>query len=119
MEGIVVGNRIWDGTPAELGALVIRGAWRLVDTASVAILNFRLADIPQGGDPAFMVYHHLHAYFPEQKDQVLQYFDIDFSFDPSSSASVSTQERKVQKVLLALLKYVSELFLLTVLIQYG
>jgi hypothetical protein len=99
-----VQNKIWDGTPAELGILVVRGAWHAVDTASIAILNFRLADIPEGGDPAFMVYHHLYAYFPEQKNQLLKYYDIDFSFDPSSSVSIATQERKVQKVLLALLK---------------
>jgi hypothetical protein len=87
-----------------LGTLFVRGAWREVNTDSIIILNFRLADVPAGGDPAFMVYHHLRAYFPVERDQVLEYVETEFSFDPSSSASVSTQERKIQKVLMTVLK---------------
>jgi len=110
-------NKIWDGPPADLGAIIVRGAWRLVNTNSMIILNFRLADVSQGGDPAFMAYHHLRAYFPIQRDQILEYVEIDFSFDPTSSASITSQERKLQKVLLSVLKYVfnSSIFIILIL----
>ena len=103
-QGVVQGNKISNGDPADLGTLQVRGAWRSVNTDSIIILNFRLADIPAGGDLAVMVYHHLQAYFPAERDQVIEYMDIDFSFDPTSSASVATQERKVNKALFTLLK---------------
>jgi hypothetical protein len=90
-----------------LGAVYVRGAWRPLNTDSILILNFRLADVPEGGDPAFMVYHFLKAYFPEQKSQVLEYVEIAFGFDPTSTASVATQERKVYTTLVKTLKYVS------------
>jgi hypothetical protein len=103
-QGIVKDDKIWDGCPAELGTLFVRGAWRAVDTDSLVILNFRLADIPQGGDPAFMVYHHLHAYFPANRDQILEYIEVTFSFDPTSSISIATQKRKLAKAFLNLIK---------------
>jgi hypothetical protein len=95
---------MWTESPAELGTLYVRGAWREVDTDSLIILNFRLADIPAGGDPAFMVYHHLRAYFPVEKDQVLEYVEIPFSFDPSSSMSIATQKRKAQRAFMTVIK---------------
>jgi len=63
-------------------------------TQSLSHPNFCLADIPAGGDLAMMVYHHLHAYFPVDRDQLLEYAEAEFSFDPTSSASVTTQESR-------------------------
>ena len=103
-QGIVKGNKIAGETPAVLGNLLVLGAWRQANTESMIILNFRLADIPAGGDPAMMVYHHLRAYFPVDRDQILEYAEAEFSFDPTSSASVATQERKVHKMLLSVIK---------------
>ena len=111
-----MGNKIWDGPSAELGAIIVQGAQCSVNTNFMIILNFCLADVSQGGDPAFMTYHHLHAYFPIQKDQFLEYVEINFSFDPTSSASITTQERKLQKVLLSVLKYVFISSVFTILI---
>lgn len=103
-QGVVLGKDVLRGDPADLGTLLVRGAWRSVNTDSIIILNFRLADVPIGGDPALMVFHHLQAYFPEARDQVLKYLDIEFSFDPSSSASVASQEKKLKKVFFNLIK---------------
>ena len=69
-----------------------------MNTESLLIINFHLSDVAAGGDPAVMVHHYLQAYFPSARDQVLQYEEVSFSFDPASSPSVETQKRKINKV---------------------
>jgi hypothetical protein len=63
-----------------------------------------LADVPGGGDLAFMVYHYLCAYFPIESDQVLKYSVAEFSINPTSAASVAAQKWKVAKVFMNIIK---------------
>lgn len=97
---------MWQGAHATLNDIVIRGVYRPVNTLPLVIINLRLTDIGDGGDPAVMVYHYLQSWFPKDSNQVLDYLEINFSFNPSRPSHVSAHKRKMNGYVQRIVRYV-------------
>jgi hypothetical protein len=96
-QGIVHNGQIWDGQNAELNTLIVRGNYRSINNRPILIINFKLADTVPGGDPSSMVYDYIRAFFPNTTDLV--YKTITFGFEPTSTYSISSQTRRIEREL--------------------
>lgn len=89
---------MWDGKAATVRLLPVRGRFRPIATPNLAIINIRLGEFEDGGDPAFLAYHYLSAFYPASGTAKIHYFLLSLDLDPEMFRSITAWKKKLQDV---------------------
>jgi hypothetical protein len=89
---------MWDGKPAVVAPLPVRGRFRPIATPNLAIINIRLGEFEDGGDPAFLAYHYLSAFYPASGTAKIHYFLLSLDLDPEKVRGITAWKKKLGDV---------------------
>jgi hypothetical protein len=97
---------MWTEKAASLADLPVRGRFRPVTTPHLAIINIRLGEFGDAGDPAFLAFHFLSAYYPSSGISQCTYYPISLNVDPSKSRQLKLYQKKIDGIVKEIRAYV-------------
>jgi hypothetical protein len=97
---------MWTEKAASLASIPIRGRFRPVTTPHLAILNIRLGEFGDAGDPAFLTFNFLSAYYPPSGISQLMYYPIALNLDPSKSRQLKQYQKQIDGIAKEIRAYV-------------